>query len=145
MPRYAQLELYSQEVKVVLELLVHGDVGAISLRILVVIGMESFLVRILHDGWNLYRRLIETIVLITLLVCELLNLPFVQLGGIVDNLVVNWNRSCGIWVFVRNHEEVKDLITIVFDNRSVDHRAWLRIHLVTVFFLEDSCGRVEVK
>ena len=64
----------SQEVKEVLELLVHGDVGSVSLSVLVVIGMESLLMSILNDGWDLYRRLIETVVHVTLLVGELLDL-----------------------------------------------------------------------
>jgi len=64
----------SQEVKEVLELLVHGDVGSVSLSVLVVIGMESLLMSVLNDGWDLYRRLIETVVHVALLVGELLDL-----------------------------------------------------------------------
>ena len=74
MPMRALSEHCSQEVKEVLELLVHGDVGSVSLSVLVVIGMESLLMSILNDGWDLYRRLIETVILITLLVGELLDL-----------------------------------------------------------------------
>jgi hypothetical protein len=52
--KVALSERYSQEVKVVLEALVHGDVGAISLRILVIVSMEGFLVGIFYDGGDLY-------------------------------------------------------------------------------------------
>ena len=74
MPMRALSEHCSQEVKEVLELLVHGDVGSVSLSVLVVIGMESLLMSVLNDGWDLYRRLIETVVHVTLLVGELLDL-----------------------------------------------------------------------
>lgn len=138
-------EHYSQEVKVVLEALVHRNIGAISLRVLVVIGMECFLVRILDDSRNFHGRLIETIVHVTLLVSELLDLKFVHVGSVVHDFVMDWDRCGGSWILVRNHEEVEDAVSAVLDDSSVDHRTWLGIHPVTIVLLEDSRGGVEVK
>jgi hypothetical protein len=139
------LEHYSQEVKVVLEALIHGDVGAISLRVLVVVGMECFLVSILDDCGNLHGRLVESKVHVALLVSELLNLEFVHGGSIVHDFVVDWDRCGGFWILVRNHEEVENAVSIVLHNCSVDHRTRLRIHPLPIVLLEDSRGGVKVK
>ena len=131
--------------KVVLEALIHRDIGAISLRVLVIIGMERFLVRIFDDCRNFHGRLVESIVHVALLVCELLDLKFVHVGSVVHDFVVDWDRCGGSWILVRNHEEVEDAVSVVLDNSSVDHRTWLRIHLETIVFLEDPCGGVKVE
>ena len=138
-------EHYSQEVKVVLEALIHGDVGAISLRVLVVVGMECFLVSILNDCGYLHGRLVEPIVHVALLVSEFLDLKFVHGGRVVHDFVVDWDRCGGFWILVRNHEEVENAVSIVLHNSSVDHRTRLRIHPLPTVLLEDSRGGVKVK
>ena len=100
MPNDPLMEHYSQEVKVVLEALIHWNVRAVSLRVLVVVSMESLLVGILNDSRNFDSRLIEAVIHIALLVGKLLDLLLAHIRSIVNHFVENRNRSGGPWILV---------------------------------------------
>lgn len=96
-----------------------------------VIGVVGELLGVLDSGWDLDGAT-ESLVRVALLVDELHNLLLAELSGVLNDLVMNRLGSGSPWVVIGDHEEVKGILTIIFDDGGVNVRAWIWVANITV-------------
>jgi hypothetical protein len=72
------------------------------------------------------------------MVSNLLDFRLGQVHGVHNDRVMHWLGSGSSGVVIGDHEEVKEVLTILFNNTLVNNRAWTRVADAAVGFLKKS-------
>ena len=105
----------------------------------VIISVISNFVSVESCGWN-FDWASKSIIVIALVIDHFLYLLFGQICGVDGNFVVDWNCCCRCWIFIGNHVEIKDFISIFLDNCLINKSSWTWIdHSITKLFKKSCC------
>lgn len=97
---------------------------------LVLLGIGSDLVGI-HADHGYLDGTGEVEVVVAQVIGARLEVILVKLRRVVGNLEQDW-LSCSDACFVRDQVEIKDLVTLIFNERGVYNCAWARIEAFSV-------------
>ena len=109
----------------------------ISLLNIILINIVSKLIGILTNTRHLYCST-EIHIVLALMICEYFKLILCEVWSIVDDLVIN-RLSSGNISFMWYQIEIKDLISLVFHNRSINNSSLRRVKDIPVFLWEKPC------
>lgn len=91
-----------------------------------------------HGGSRGLDRPLESVVIVTLLVSQILNVWLWQLSSVHNNFIVDRQSSGSSGVVVSHHIEIEDTIIDGTNNLIVNNCSWSRVDHIAIYFLKES-------